>query len=93
MFNTSAWHDIEKIEDPELQELAKLLPAVVLSGRAPSTVKKYSGAFLRWKRWATQKYSEACFPPQPLQVALYLTKVIHRRGSSEFYIMGPSNGY
>ena len=75
MFKTPAWREIEEVEDLELQELAQLLPAIVLSSRA---VKKYSGAFLRWKRWATQKCGEACFPAQPLQVALYLTYLIQK---------------
>ena len=35
---------MEQVEDPELKELAAMLPEVVLRGRAPSTVKMYSGA-------------------------------------------------
>ena len=73
---------VEEVEDPDIQELAKLLPSIVLNGRAPSTVKKYSGAFLRWKRWAAQKFTEAIFPAQPLQVALYLAYLIQKSSTS-----------
>ena len=38
-----------KVEDPELKELTDLLPTIDLKGKTSSTVKKYSGAFLRWK--------------------------------------------
>ena len=41
------WSELADLKDPELKELAKVLPATVLGGRAPSTVKKYSSAFLR----------------------------------------------
>ena len=74
---------MEVIEDPELQELAQLLPTVVLRSRAPSTVKKYSGAFLRWKSWATQTYDhQACLPAKPLHIALYLTYLIQKSSTS-----------
>ena len=49
---------------------------VVLSSRATSTVRTYSGTFLRWKRWAIQKCGEACFSAQPLHVVHYLTYLI-----------------
>ena len=55
-FGSAAWQEVGAVEDPELQELGQILPMIVLRGRAPSTVKKYSGAFLRWKKWASQKY-------------------------------------
>ena len=72
LFNESAvWQELAAIDDPELKELANLLPTVVLRSRAPSTVKKYSGAFLRWKTWAQQKYEVAYFPANPIQVSLY----------------------
>ena len=74
---------MEAVEDPELQELAQILPMIVLRGRAPSTVKKYSGAFLRWKKWATQKYDgQASLPAKPLHVALYLTYLVQKSSTS-----------
>ena len=77
------WQEIEAIEDPKLKELSELLPTVVLRGRAPSTVKKYSGAFLRWKSWTTQKFEyQAYLPAKPLHVALYLTYLIRKSSTS-----------
>ena len=82
MFKTPAWRTVEDVEDPDIEELAKLLPSIVLRGRAPSTVKKYSSAFLRWKGWASQKFTEEIFPAQPLQVALYLAFLIQKSSTS-----------
>ena len=47
---------------------------MVRRSRAPSTVKKYRGAFLRWKTWAQQKYEVPYFPASQVQVSLYLTQ-------------------
>ena len=41
--------EMAKLQDPELQQLAHLLPTSVLSSRADSIVSKYGHAFLRWK--------------------------------------------
>ena len=54
-----------------------------MRGKAPSTVKKYSGAFVRWKRWAQQKSNDiACFPAKPQQVALYLAYLVQKSSTS-----------
>jgi hypothetical protein len=96
LFSESAvWQELEAIDDPELRELAKLLLTVVLRSRTPSTLKKYSGAFLRWKTWAQQKYEVAYFPASPIQVSLYLnSKTINqlssRRGSKRHILGSPS---
>ena len=80
---SAAWQELVKIDDPELKELATLLlPTVVFSGRAPSTIKKYSSAFLRWKKWLTQKFEVDCCPTKPLQVSLYLTFLITKSSTS-----------
>ena len=56
---------------------------VVLQSRAPSIVKKYSGAFLRWKRWALSKRADIpTLPANPLHVALYLMFLIHKCSTS-----------
>ena len=55
---------------------------MVLRSRAPSTVKKYSGAFLRWKTWAQQKYEVPYFPASQVQVSLYLTYLIQKASTS-----------
>jgi len=38
-----------------LKDLASRLPDTILHSRASSTVKKYIGAFRRWKRWVWRK--------------------------------------
>ena len=57
----------------------------MLRSRAPSTVKKYSGAFLRWKTWAQQKYEVPevpYFPASQVQISLYLTYLIQKASTS-----------
>ena len=68
------WSELKELDDPELKELATSLPSIVLRGRALATVKKYSGAFLRWKRWA----EVSVMPGKPLNVALYMSYLIHK---------------
>ena len=48
----------------------------MLQSKAPATVKKYSGAFSRWKRWAVTKPNIDVFPAKPFQVALYLSYLV-----------------
>ena len=46
----------------------------MLQGRAPATVKKYVGAFSRWKKWASTKPEIGSeLPPRPIYIALYLS--------------------
>ena len=80
IFSSSlAWSGLKKAEDPELKKLAQLLPTIALAGKAPSTVKKYSGAFLRWKN---QKSGVVCFPAKPFQVTLYLAFLLQKSETS-----------
>lgn len=55
IFIQATWQELASLQDPDLCELAKSLPAVVLRSKAPSTVKKYSGVFLHWKQWAQKR--------------------------------------
>ena len=57
--------------DSELIELAGRLPQTIIHSRADSTVKKYQGAFRRWKVWASQ-HSMPILPAKDYQIALYL---------------------
>ena len=50
------WSDLKKSEDLELIELAGRLSQTIIHSRADSTVKKYLGAFRRWKVWASQYF-------------------------------------
>ena len=69
------WEDLTKIRDPQLQSLVLGLKETVIKSRADSTVKKYTGAFGRWKRWAEGKEEIQAFPVIPLQFALYLQHI------------------
>lgn len=68
-----SWLDLQSIEDPELRALASTLPSIVIRGKAPATIKKYAGAFGRWKRWAAGHQEVSPFPAKPTHVALYLS--------------------
>lgn len=82
MFNSGSWADLPELKDPELVELAEILPQCVLQGRAPATVKKYAGAYSRWKRWADTKPEIVKeLPPKPLHIALYLLYLAQKANS------------
>jgi len=49
-----AWKLVDQLKDPDLRDLASRLLQTILYSRANSTVKKYFGAFKRWKLWAVQ---------------------------------------
>ena len=65
------WTMLKDLEDLELKELADKLPDTILHSRADSTVKKYLGAFKRWKAWAKQ-HGMMAMPAKEVHVALYL---------------------
>jgi len=65
------WTAFEGLEDPELKRLATDLPATVLRCKATSTTKKYTGAYRRWREWAS-KHKLTVFPANEAHVALYL---------------------
>ena len=65
------WTLLNELEDPELKGLASRLPSTILHSRADTTVKKYLGAFKRWKTWAAL-YNFDAIPAKPHQFVLYL---------------------
>jgi integrase len=73
VFAHGAWVDLESVEDPSLKDLAATLPSIALHGKAPATIKKYSGAFGRWKKWAASRREVTSLPAKPIHVALYLS--------------------
>lgn len=79
----ATWQQLASLQDSDLCELAKFLPVVVLRSKAPSTVRKYNGAFLRWKQWAQKKNTKIrILPASPLHVALYLAFLICKSATS-----------
>ena len=81
VFDQGVWLQMNDIEDAELKELASSLPDVVLRGKAPSTAKQYSGAFVCWKRWANSKPEVCAFPASPFQFSLYLNFLVKKASS------------
>ena len=66
-----SWRLLNELDDPELKELASKLPATILCSQTDSTVKKYLGAYRRWKTWATGHKLEP-IPAKPQEFALFL---------------------
>ena len=63
--------------------MAAALPELALQSRAPSTIKKYSGAFCHWKKWAAAKSEIGPnLPPKPINIALYLSFLVQHCRSS-----------
>ena len=62
---------MEQLQDPELRALAAKLPSTVAQSRADTTVRKYLGAFQRWKTWAVS-HGFTPLPANSSQAALYL---------------------
>ena len=65
------WRSLKDLQSPELQRLVTALPSTLVQSKAPSTAKKYLGAFRRWKLWASDHKLPA-FPAKPIHVTLYL---------------------
>ena len=74
------WKLIDQLEDPELKDLASRLPQTILHSRASNTVKKYLGAFRRWKLWAVG-HNLSPIPARPHEFALYLQYIGETKGS------------
>ena len=83
VFSHGSWSELSEVTDPELKELAGALPLLALQGRAPTTVKKYAGAFCRWRRWAAEKSElTTSLPPKPIHIALYLSFLVQHSNTS-----------
>ena len=74
------WKLIDELEDPELKDLASRLPQTILHSCANNTVKKYLGAFRRWKFWAIG-HNLSPIPARPHKFALYLQFIGETKGS------------
>ena len=82
VFSQGIWSDLASLQDPELRELSKTLPMTVLRSKAPNTVRKYSGAYLRWVRWAASKNGIKGLPASPIHVALYMNFLIQKANTA-----------
>ena len=71
ILSQGTWSLLKEVQDPELKELAQRLPDTLLHSRADSTVRKYLGAYKRWKSWASERHI-APIPAKDHHVALYI---------------------
>ena len=68
----------ESLQDPSLQSMVPHLVDIVLESCAANTAYKYSNGWKKGKTWAQSKLGVPVLPAVPLQVALYLTELVHR---------------
>lgn len=66
--------------DPQIQSLYNELRASAVDSRAASTLKSYSGYWLRFKTWCLEK-GVPSLPAAPLTVALYFTLLLRSASS------------
>ena len=59
--------------------ISDALPETVLRSRADSTIKKYLGAFKRWKQWAIGHQLQD-FPAATHHIVLYLQHIAQTTG-------------
>ena len=71
ILSQGTWSLLKEVQDPEHKELAQSLLDTILHSRADSTVRKYLGAFKRWKSWASERQI-ASMPAKDHHVALYI---------------------
>jgi len=72
--SAGVWPLVDDLDDLDLAELATQLPATMLKSRADSSVKKYLGAYRRWRIWASSHKLPA-FPANARHIALYLQRL------------------
>ena len=72
--STGIWPLLKEFNDRELTRLASQLPATLLKSRADSSVKKYLGAYRRWRAWA-MAHELPTFPAKEHHVALCLQSI------------------
>ena len=94
MFSQTPWLELEELQDPVLQELARKLPNTVLQSRADSgsTAKKYLRAFRRWKLWAPQ-HQLPVLPAKPASLYLQHGSAIQISGRGGVQCLGQAALY
>ena len=65
---------------PDIQSLAEAVPGIIIQDRAPSTVRKYSAAFLAWQKGAEPKGIKV-LPASGPEFSLYLVYLLQTTDS------------
>ena len=68
---------------PDIRSLAEAVPGIVIHDRAPSTFRKYSGAFSAWQKWAEPKGIKV-LPTSGPEYSLYLVHFLQTTASLAF---------
>ena len=76
MLKAGIWTHFNDVIDPELQELAKLVPGLAMRSKQDGTIKAYLSGFTRWRNWAARFPEINVIPAQPKYVSLYLANVL-----------------
>lgn len=76
MLASGRWKELETVASERgLERLSQGAQCLVLESHAPSTIKKYTGAFRRWSEWA-QRHGFSCLPASSIAVTLYLVDLL-----------------
>lgn len=67
-------------DHPMLQQLADLLPSIIIRDRAPKTIHTYLRAFKAWKIWV-KLFKKPPLPVEPRMFVLYIVKLIQENKS------------
>ena len=70
----------DRFDHPELRQLAKALPAVLVRDRAATTVATYLRSYKTWKSWAS-RHDAAFLPADSVVFALYVVSLIQQTRS------------
>ena len=81
VMGTGVWGALKNRQDPEIKGLVTSLSSTVLASRAPATMNKYLGGFLRWKHSAKARREVAVFPVKGTEFVLYLQHLGDTAGS------------
>jgi len=75
---------VDQFEHPELRQLARALPAVLVQDWAATTVNTYLHAYKSWKSWAS-RHDAAFLPADPVVFTLYIVYLIQQTRSVSSY--------
>ena len=75
--NFGSWLSLDQFHDPELKQLSRLLPVVLLRDKAPGTIRTYINSYRAWKRWAS-RHRICPIPADCTALALYIVALIQK---------------